>query len=122
MRVTFLMPRYEWGPSGGYRIVCEHANGLVSRGHEVTIVHPRYLGAPGATEKVSAYRRAREAADRIRDRFFEPTVDFQIVDKRVKLTYVENLGPQNLPDGDAIFATAWGTVKPVLESPERSVI
>jgi len=119
MKVTFLMPRYEWGPSGGYRIVCEHANGLVARGHQVTIVHPRHLGAPSA-EKVSTYRRAREAADRIRDRFFKPTVDFQIIDERVELAYVPNLDPHNLPDGDAIFATAWGTVKPVLESPIRA--
>jgi glycosyltransferase involved in cell wall biosynthesis len=120
MRVTFLMPRYEWGPSGGYRIVCEHANGLVSRGHEVTIVHPRYLGAPGAPGKVSAYRHAREAADRLRDRLFKPTVNFQNIDRRVQLTYVPNLDPRNIPDGDAIFATAWGTVKPVLESPRRA--
>jgi glycosyltransferase involved in cell wall biosynthesis len=78
------------------------------------------LGAPGASEKVSAYRRARETADRIRDRLFKPTVDFQTIDRRVELAYVPDLDPDNLPDGDAIFATAWGTVKPVLESPKRT--
>jgi L-malate glycosyltransferase len=120
MRVTFLMPRYEWGPSGGYRIVCEHANGLVARGHRVTIVHPRHLGAPGSSEHVSAYRRAREMANSVRDRLLKPTVTFQAIDERVELAYVPNLKPRFIPDGDAIFATAWGTVRPVLESPRRA--
>jgi len=30
MRITFLMPGYMWGPSGGFRVVYEYANRLVS--------------------------------------------------------------------------------------------
>jgi glycosyltransferase involved in cell wall biosynthesis len=120
MKITFLMPRYEWAPCGGFRVVCEYANRLVSRGHEVSIVHPRRLGASAPPEKLSAYRQTRENVNKLRDLLFKPTITWQPIDKRVNLVYVPSLEPRYIPDGDAIFATAWGTVRPVQESPTRA--
>src|SRR5277367_2205294 len=114
MRVTFLMPRYERGPSGGYRVVCEYANRLVSRGHEVTVVHPRRLEPPCPGEQLSLKGKLREALTKLSNVLSTPSINWQPIDERVKLLYVPTSAPRYIPDGDAIFATAWGTVPPVL--------
>jgi glycosyltransferase involved in cell wall biosynthesis len=118
MKIVFLMPGYVWAPSGGYRVVCEYANRLVSRGHQVTVVHPRHLKLPVPPEKLSAYRRARQIVEGLRNLFAKPSTDWQPIDRRVKLLFVPNLDSRHIPDGDAIFATAWGTVQSVLECPQ----
>jgi|SRR5215469_2850025 len=117
MNITFLMSRYEWRPSGGYRVVCEYANQLVSRGHQVTIVHPRHLLCPAPPEKLHGHRRVRKMVEACRELAFKPSVDWQPIDKRVRLLYVPNSEPRYIPDGDILFATAWGTVQSVLECP-----
>src|SRR5437588_7005208 len=43
MRINFLLPGYAWRPSGGFRVVYQHANRLAARGHLVTVIHPRRL-------------------------------------------------------------------------------
>ena len=42
--VSFVLPGAVWVPSGSYRVVYEHANRLVARGHRVEI---RYLAGSG---------------------------------------------------------------------------
>jgi glycosyltransferase involved in cell wall biosynthesis len=118
MRVTFLMPRYERGPSGGYRVVCEYANALVSRGHDVTVVHPRRLEPPCPSEKLSLRGHVRETLNNLSNVLFTPSIDWQPIDDRVKLVHVPSSAPEYIPDADAIFATAWGTVPPILECPK----
>jgi L-malate glycosyltransferase len=118
MKITFMMPRYEWRPSGGYRVVCEYANQLAARGHEVTIVHPRRLICPAPPQRLTAVGRARKTVQDVRELLYKPSVGWQPIDKRVKLLYVPNSESRHIPDGDAIFATNWGTVQSVLESPK----
>jgi glycosyltransferase involved in cell wall biosynthesis len=48
-----------------------------------------------------------------------PSIEWQPIDERINLVYVPSSTPSNIPDGDVIFATAWGTVQPVLECPDR---
>lgn len=117
MRVTFLMTGYVWGPSGGIRVVYEYANRLVSRGHQVTVVHPRRLKFAGPPEKLTVYRRARKTADGLLDLLAKPSIGWQPIDKRVKLLFVPSSDSRYIPDGDAIFATTWRTVRSVLECP-----
>jgi glycosyltransferase involved in cell wall biosynthesis len=115
MRITFLMPGYIWGPSGGYRVIYEYANRLVERGHHVSVVHPRrlkFLPAPN----LSLRERLRRAKLVLIGLFSTPVIDWQPIDKRVELVFVSNSGQRHLPDADALFATAWQTVPSVLRS------
>ena len=47
-----------------------------------------------------------------------PSIDWQPVDKRVESLFVPDSGLRYVPDGDAIFATGWPTVRSVLELPQ----
>lgn len=118
MQITFLTPGYIWGPSGGIRVVYEYANHLVSRGHEVTVVHPRRLKYVPPPSGLTLYSRVREGLIAGYSRFRHPSVEWQRIDKRVRLQYVPDSDARNIPDADAIFATGWHTVKSVLECPE----
>jgi hypothetical protein len=43
MNVHFVLPTDGTVPVGGYKVVYEYANGLVRRGHDVTVTHTFYL-------------------------------------------------------------------------------
>lgn len=110
------MPGYIWGPSGGFRVVYEYANRLVSRGHEVTVIHPRRLlsWAPSALTLRQRFRKARLALTEL---VSTPSIHWQPIDKRVRMRFVASSDPRHIPDGDILFATAWNTVRPVMECP-----
>jgi len=114
MKITFLLPGYTWIPSGGYRVVYEHANRLVARGHEVAVVHPRHLEfyQPPA---VPFLRRLRLAQYSVMELFVRPSIDWQPVDDRVRLLFVPTSDQRYIPDADVLFATAWHTARPVIE-------
>jgi glycosyltransferase involved in cell wall biosynthesis len=114
MRITFLMPGYMWGPSGGYRVVYEYANQLVSRGHEVAVVHPRHL--PSAPPVKPTLRQLlRKCRLTLIEAVSKPTIDWHPIDQRVRLLYVPSLLDRHIPDSDILFATAWNTARPVME-------
>jgi glycosyltransferase involved in cell wall biosynthesis len=119
MRITFLMPGYSSAPSGGFRVVYEYANRLVSRGHSVSVVQPRrlkYAPVPEApTVRAWLRENVKNGLKRLRS---SATVNWQPVDPRVNVLLVPDSGSQNLPDADAIFATSWHTVRSVLECPQ----
>jgi glycosyltransferase involved in cell wall biosynthesis len=114
MRITFLMPGYVWGPSGGFRVVYEYANRLVSRGHEVSVIHPRRLPfcPPSALTLRQRFRKARFALSGI---VSTPSIHWQPIDKRVRMRFVASSDQRHIPEGDILFATAWNTVRPVME-------
>ncbi len=119
MRITFLLPCYPWVPIGGFRVVYEYANKLVDRGHNVSVVHARrtrYSPRPAVSNLRGA---AREAKNWLRERLVRPAPDWQTLDKRIQMLFVPRAEPKYIPDGDVLFATAWHTVAPVLESPDR---
>lgn len=115
MRITFLMPGYTWGPSGGYRVIYEYANRLVARGHRVNVVHPRRLKFLPELNLPLRERLRRAKFDLI-SLFSTPVIDWQPIDKRVELGFVSNSGQRHLPDSDILFATAWQTVPSVLRA------
>jgi glycosyltransferase involved in cell wall biosynthesis len=47
--------------------------------------------------------------------FRQPSINWQAIDSRVHVLYVPDSYSCHIPDGDAIFATAWHTVKSVLK-------
>ena len=115
MRITFVLPNFPEGPIGGYRVVYEYANRLASRGHGVSVVHPRRFAL---SPPKNLYRWVRRRGRRILDGLFPPEVDWQPIDRRVRMLYVPDLRPRHVPDGDAVFATAWQTAECVVGYPE----
>jgi L-malate glycosyltransferase len=114
MRINFLMPCYMWGPSGGFRVVYEYANQLVSRGHKVAVVHPRKLNfyPPVASTLRGRVRRMRLG---LRELVSTPSIDWHPMDQRVNLLFVPSSQERHIPDGDVLFATAWNTARAVME-------
>jgi glycosyltransferase involved in cell wall biosynthesis len=111
------MPGYNWFPSGGYRVVYEYANRLTSRGHSVSVVHPRRLRFQ-PPERLSIRQRARRTKYNLIELLSTPVIDWQVIDHRVKLLFVPTSGERDLPDADVLFATGWQTVSSVLQSPQ----
>jgi len=103
---------------GGFRVVYEYANQLVERGHEVTVVHARAVTS--GPRKLSLYEKLRHLKIRLATRHVTPTVNWHKIDPRVRLLFVPDTDALHVPDADAIFATAWNTVAPVLSySPSK---
>jgi len=116
MKINFLLPGYRWEPSGGFKVVYEYANRLVARGHQVSVIHPRRLELP-SEEKVTIRSLARLARWRLREMISKPVIHWHRIDPRVRLLYVPSADARHIPDGDILFATAWHTVRPVVQCP-----
>ena len=116
MRITFLLPGYAWFPSGGFRVVYEYANRLVSRGHHVTVVHPRHLKFLPPAKRVFR-ERLRGMKLGLMELFSIPNFDWQRIDKRVKLLFVPTSDERHIPESDALFATSWQTLPSILRCP-----
>jgi glycosyltransferase involved in cell wall biosynthesis len=116
MKINFLLPCYAWGPSGGFKVVYEYANRLVARGHHVNVIHPRRLKFP-PPEKLTPRKCVQIARLWFREIRSEPVIHWHRVDPRVRLLYVPSSASSYIPDGDILFATAWHTVRSVMECP-----
>ncbi|MGD0459036.1 MAG: glycosyltransferase family 4 protein [Terriglobia bacterium] len=121
MRITFLLPGFSWKPMGGFKVVYQYANQLVSRGHQVTVVHPESL--PGYGEPQARTRRSfRDVLRRWRTLYWSrvlfPRIPWVRIDPRVKMLSVAKPDSRLIPDADAIFASAWITAELVLGYPE----
>jgi glycosyltransferase involved in cell wall biosynthesis len=117
MRITFLLPRYGWRPSGGYSVVYTYASRLAARGHTVHVVHPRRLPPGGWPQPASPFGRLRWAAGRMRDRLMRPRLEWAPRDPRVQLLYVPEIAARWIPDADAVVATWWSTAEAALTLP-----
>lgn len=118
MRITFLLPRYGWQPSGGFAVVYTYAGLLARRGHQVSVVHPRKLPAGGWPVPVGLFNRLHYAAGRLRDRVWRPTLKWARPDERIRMIWTADLGAANVPDADAVIATWWSTAEAALALPE----
>lgn len=137
MRVTFLLPCHAGGPSGGFRVVYEFANGLAARGHDVSVVHVRrapdwtpdwadlslLICPPYRPPTLGPYRRLRRKVRDFLYAFFfprylaPPSTAWLPTDQRVRLLSVPRLAERYIPDGDAIFAVVWPSARTVLRYP-----
>jgi glycosyltransferase involved in cell wall biosynthesis len=118
MKINFLLPCYAWGPSGGFKVVYEYANRLVARGHQVSVIHPRRLKFP-PPEHLTIRKRMRIARLWLTEIRSKPAIHWHTIDPRVRLLYVPTSDSRYVPDGDILFATAWHTVRSVMECPEQ---
>lgn len=120
MKITFLLARYDRKPVGGFKVVYEYANQLATRGHEVTIVHPRSLPNDYTPPLINRLRKW--PIERIwwrRRSIIISGVPWFSVNNRVKLLSVPELIASYIPDGDAVIGTYWATAEYVINYPPQ---
>ena len=88
--VTFLLPNVQLTPSGGPKVVYEYANGLVDRGHRVTVVHLKERAVGFRPRLVAG---ARELRSRWRGRTLRRGAHWVSHDPRVEMVYLPDLTP-----------------------------
>jgi len=111
MRISFVLPFSGHQPVGGFKVAYEYANGLVRRGHEVTVFHapsrklgessPKCLARQSLVYAVKALGMAGG---------YRPDSWFRI-DPRVRLAWRPSLHSYWLPPADAVVATSWETAE-----------
>lgn len=86
---------------GGFRVVYEYANNLVMRGHVVSVVHPRCLKNMLTPTKIG---KLGGIPLFFRDLMFKPDVEWQFIDERIRMMFINEPAPENVPNGDVVFA------------------
>jgi glycosyltransferase involved in cell wall biosynthesis len=117
MNVHFVLPTDGTVPVGGYKVVYEYANGLVRRGHDVTVTHTFYL-QPSQVRLLRQPRHWLTFIKRWALRRYTPEAWFKL-DPAVKLRFVTWLHPWFMPKSDAIVATSWETAEWVAKYSDR---
>lgn len=118
MRITFLLPRYGWQPSGGFIVVYTYASMLAERGHEVRVIHSR-RPTPDMPAPVGLRGKARRRLGAVRDYVGRPSHAYARIHPRVRMLYVPDLTTRHVPDADAVIATSWSTAEAALALPSR---
>lgn len=106
MIINFLLPCEGDTPIGGLKIVYEYANGLVTLGHSVNLIHPH-----SANKASSVYERVKSHGGFLRrkiNKHYLPNKWFKL-DNRVNAMLVPSLEEKYIPDADFLFSTAWET-------------
>jgi glycosyltransferase involved in cell wall biosynthesis len=111
MNITFVLPFSGHQPVGGFKVVYEYANGLVQKGHEVTVVHAPYA----RTGETALLRNTRQNLVYLAKAVglsggYRPSRWFE-VSPAVKLRWVPSLHARWIPPADVVVATAWETAE-----------
>ncbi|MFA5880332.1 MAG: glycosyltransferase family 4 protein [Candidatus Margulisiibacteriota bacterium] len=114
MKITFILPGYCLRPVGGAKVVYQYANQLVKRGHEVNIVHPRFM----CNRQSGAIRWLLAQGARLGKYLSGGKITWQFIDPRVHMLHVPEPSAKYIPDGEVVFATAWHTAEYVAQYPE----
>ena len=111
MKVTFVVPGYARKAIGGIRVVYTYANGLVTRGHDVAIVHVAFFSTRPSIKAGRPRTQAKVMLAAARDVVWGAPdgVSWQALDPAVELLYAPVLSRRYVPDADAVVATAWQT-------------
>lgn len=112
LNITFILPFVNL--TGGIKILFEHANRLVERGHRVTIVYPGVLFHSDDYAIINDSWRWRyiDAPLRLLKYWFFVSVlrktdaDWFPIDRRVILKRTPDLSAHSIPDADIVIATA----------------
>ena len=112
MHITFVVNSFSRQPTGGLKIIYQYANHFAERGHTVTIVF--CVSNPVAKYEVKVPYAVRYMAQKA---IVQKGPRWYPLDNRVKKIYTTAMTAQTIPDGDAVFATAIGTARPVADLP-----
>ncbi len=120
MKVTFVLPGPGHQPTGGFKVVYEYANGLATRGHEVSVVHAPFgrLGQRSLKHRLRrgvnySLRRLGALGGYRPDSWFKSHRDVQVL-------WIPSLHPRWIPTAQAVVATSWETAEWVAAFPRSS--
>jgi len=111
MRITFILPGFISIPMGGVKVIHEYANRLTRNGHEVTLVYPFQIQTNLLYRlKKQVVRRYDALFDTERNLYYTPA-------PAVKVLVIKRIRAKYIPNGDAVIAIGWQTVKQVYQLP-----
>lgn len=111
LRVTFTMPFAE--SNGGNRVIAIYAKKLLDRGHEVCVISEPYPRAPLWKRLIyPALGRGHEVAMKPHLSLFD-----DLGARHKVLERPRDITVDDVPDGDAVFATWWRTAQVVRDLP-----
>jgi glycosyltransferase involved in cell wall biosynthesis len=118
LRINFILPFYSERPIGGFKTAYEYANELAARGHEVSLIHPRFMRN---IERSKGFLRRVQHATLNSRNYLSPraALGWQPLRDDVRFLFVAEPTAQNIPDADIVFATAWQTAEYVFEYPRQ---
>jgi L-malate glycosyltransferase len=115
LRVVIALPQHFDFAIGGYHVHYQYANLLAERGHQVTIIFPRYLSAKHSIKgEVGALIWALKT--RLENRPLIPSFHLR---RDVRIRLVRDLAAGHLPDADILIATAWQTAEVLRGAPPK---
>lgn len=111
MKVTFVLS--ETGLSGGIRAIAEHAQGLMRKGHQVTLVSPghRRFTWMEILKTLLKGRKWPKALPPNLSHFTGRNLDLRVLPTHRPIT------AQDVPDADVVIATWWETAYWVMDYP-----
>lgn len=109
-KINFVLPAASGDPIGGYKVIFEYVNKLISDGYKVNIILPSIIfwEEQETLKKIKGV--IRYIYFKIRDEKYLPYSWFPL-DRRVKIYWVPTLEEKYIPKGDYIFATAVQTAE-----------
>jgi O-antigen/teichoic acid export membrane protein/glycosyltransferase involved in cell wall biosynthesis len=108
LRIAFLLPQKQRFPGGGVKVVCEYANRLSARGHDVILILPNPQRYRREGRRSWAQRRLLHMRDHLTGRI---GVEWFPVAPAVKQLHVPRVNDSSLPPCDAAIATMWQTAE-----------
>lgn len=116
MRITILLPTPGDTPIGGVKVLYEHANGLVQKGHQVTVIH----SLTGRTREAGRLRATAAYVLRAAGlRGGYGPKRWMRVDPRVRVRWVPAFTSAHVGSADVLIASAWTSAEAALALPER---
>jgi len=110
VKIVFLLPGTGENPVGGFKIVYQYADGLAGRGHEVSVVHPSFIGSASTSfatrfrRHLLSYMKQKLAGSWRPDAWFT-------FSNNVRLLWTPAFNPIFIPKADVYVATWWLTAE-----------
>lgn len=121
MKINFLLTDFPENPIGGFKVVYQYSNYLVSKGNEVNIIHTntwsletRYKGLFGMIKLM-----IRRIYNLFYVFFKKPKVLWFRLNKKITLKYIAYPRKKSIPNADVTIATGWQTAQFVNSLPQR---
>ena len=118
LRINFILPFFSSRPIGGFKVAYEYANHLARRGHDVSVIHPRFMRNVRYSQ--SRLHRIQAAAINVRSSIAPRSgFNWQPFEKNVRILHISEPTADRILDADFVVATAWQAAEYVVEYPER---
>ncbi len=118
MRVSFVLPKLNDHPIGGYKVHYQYANALASRGHDVTLVHPI---SDRSRPRLIDWARFAAAKMRAAIKYGTP-ISWFAFGPNISWVLIPVLSSKLLPEADVTVLTAWQTAELTREAAPRAGI